>query len=97
MEIAYFIGFCFIGYWIYFSINKEGLLWIPRAIVNVGSFVLWIYSTFTIYSKFGVGLLQVLASVGIIIGLVLIALSVNDKLDELSGELLKKNPYDKNE
>ena len=82
MGIAYFIGFCCIAYCIYFSIKKEGLLWIPRIIVGLGSFVLWIYSTFTIYSKFGVGLLQVLASVGIMIGLSLVALRINDKLDE---------------
>ena len=97
MGIAYFIVFCCVGYWIYFSIKKEGLLWIPRIIVNLGSFVLWGYLSLVIYPKIWVGRLQLLASIGTIIGLVLVVLPINNKLDELSGELFEKNPYDKNE
>ena len=97
MEIAYFIGFCCVGYWIYFSIKKEGLLWIPRIIVNLGSFVFWGYLSLVIYPKIGIGWLQALATIGTIIGLVLVALQINDKLDELTGEKFMKNPYDKNE
>ena len=97
MGIAYFIGFCCVGYWIYFSIKKEGLLWIPRVVINIGSFVLWGYLSLVIYPKIGIGWLQALATIGTIIGLVLIALPINDKLDELTGEKYLKNPNDKNE
>ena len=82
MEIAYFIGFCCVAYWIYFSIKKECLLWIPRIIVNLGAFVLWGYLSLVIYPKIGIGWLQFLATIGILIKLVLIALPINDKLDE---------------
>ncbi len=83
MEIAYFIGFCCVAYWIYFSIKKEGLLWIPRLIVNLGSFVLWGYLTLVIYPKIGISWLQFLASVGTMIGLIVfIVMPINDKLDE---------------
>ena len=97
MGIAYFIGFCCVGYWIYFNIKKEGILWIPRALTNIGGFVLWGYLSLIIYPKIGIGWLQFLATVGTMIGLVFIVTPINDKLDELTGEKYMKNPNDKNE
>ena len=97
MGIAYFIGFCCVGYWIYFSIKKEGLLWIPRVVVSFGGFILWFYLNFLIYTKFGVGFLQVLATVGIMIALSWISYIVNFKIDEIQGVSYEKNPNDKNE
>ncbi len=97
MGLAWFIGFCCVGYWIYFSIKKEGILWIPRFVVCFGSFGLWFYLALAIYPKIGIGWLQFLATIGTIIVLVLIDLPINDKLDELTGEKYLKNPNDKNE
>ena len=93
MGLAWFIGFCCVGYWIYFSIKNEGILWIPRAIVNLGSFVLWMYLIFTQYGKIDNKFFQILATSGTIIVLVAIALPINEFLDELTLKRLGKEPY----
>ena len=98
MEFYYFIIFGLGGLWVYYSIKNEGILWIPRIIVNLGSFVLWGYLTLVIYPKIGISWLQFLATVGTMIGLIVfVVMPINDKLDELTGEKYMKNPNDKNE
>ena len=93
MEIYYLIIFGLGGLWVYYSIKNEGILWIPRIIVNLGSFVLWAYLSLVIYPKIGIGWLQFLATIGTIIGLVLVALPINDWLDEETVKRLGKEPY----
>ena len=39
MNAITFIVFGFISYWIYFSIKKEGVLWIPKILLCIGGFV----------------------------------------------------------
>ena len=93
MEFYYFIIFGLGGLWVYYSIKNEGILWIPRIIVNLGSFALWAYLSLVIYPKIGIGWLQFLATIGTIIGLVLVALPINDWLDEETLKRLGKEPY----
>ena len=93
MEFYYFIIFGLGGLWIYHSISNEGILWIPRAIVNLGSFVLWMYLIFTQYGKIDNKFFQILATSGTIIVLVAIALPINEFLDELTLKRLGKEPY----
>ena len=93
MEFYYLIFFGLGGLWVYWSIKNEGILWIPRAIVNLGSFVLWMYLIFTQYGKIDNKFFQILAIAGTIIVLVAIALPINEFLDELTVKRLGKEPY----
>ena len=43
MNAITFIIFGFIAYWIYFSIKNEGIFWIPKMILGIGSFALFIW------------------------------------------------------
>ena len=93
MEFYYFIIFGLGGFWVYWSIKNEGILWIPRVIVNIGGFALWGYLTFTQYGKIDNKFFQILAIAGTIIVLVAIALPINEFLDELTVKRLGKEPY----
>jgi len=90
MEIYYLIIFGLGGLWVFFSIKNEGILWIPRAIVNIGSLVLFVYLTSEYYSKIENNILFVLAFAATLIPLVLIALLVNTILDEAIEKRLRK-------
>ena len=39
MKAITLIIFGLMGYWIYFSLKKEGILWIPKIILCIGGFV----------------------------------------------------------
>ena len=65
---------------------------IPRAIVNIGSFVLFLV-TFVHYSKIENNILFVLATAATLIPLVLFALLINTILDEATEKRLGKEPY----
>ena len=90
MEIYYLIIFGLGGLWVYLSIKDEDILWIPRAIVNIGSLVLFFYLTSEYYSKIENNILFVLAFAATLIPLVLIALLVNTILDEAIEKRLRK-------
>ena len=90
MEIYYLIIFGLGGLWVYLSIKNEGILWIPRAIVNIGSLVLFFYLTSEYYSKIENNILFVLAFAATLIPSVLIALLVNTILDEAIEKRLRK-------
>ena len=90
MEIYYLIIFGLGGLWVFFSIKNEGILWIPRAIVNIGSLVLFVYLTSEYYSKIENNILFVLAFAATLIPLVLIALLVNTILDEAIEKRFRK-------
>ena len=93
MEFYYLIIFGLGGFWVYWSIKNEGILWIPRAIVNIGGFVLFFYLTFVHYSKIENNILFVLAMAATLIPLVLFALLINTILDEATEKRLGKEPY----
>ena len=93
MEFYYFIIFGLGGLWVYYSIKNEGILWIPRAIVNLGGFALWFYLVFSQYGKIDNKFFQIVASAGTIIVFVLIALPINEMLDEETVKRLGKEPY----
>ena len=88
MEFYYFIIFGLGGFWVYWSIKNEGILWIPRVIVNIGGFALWGYLTFTQYGKIDNKFFQLIAIAGTMIVFVLVALPINEILDK------EKNLYD---
>ena len=90
MEFYYLIIFGLGGLWAYWSIKKEGIFWIPRAIVNIGGFGLWMYLTFEYYSKIENNILFVLAMAATLIPLVLFALLINTILDESIDKRLRK-------
>ena len=48
MNAITFIVLGLIGYWIYFSIKNEGIFWIPKAVLGLGSFGLWITLIFKV-------------------------------------------------
>ncbi len=93
MEFYYFIIFGLGGLWVYYSIKNEGILWIPRAIVNLGGFALWFYLVFSQYGKIDNKFFQIVASAGTIIVFVLIALPINEILDKETVKRLGKEPY----
>ena len=93
MEFYSFIIFGLGGLWVYWSIKNEGILWIPRVIVNIGGFGLWVYLTFVHYSKIENNILFVLAMAATLIPLVLFALLINTILDEATEKRLGKKPY----
>ena len=93
MEFYYFIIFGLGGLWVYYSIKNEGILWIPRVIVNLGGFALWFYLVFSQYGKIDNKFFQIVASAGTIIVFVLIALPINEMLDEETVKRLGKEPY----
>ena len=93
MEFYYFIIFGLGGLWVYYSIKNEGILWIPRVIVNIGGFILWFYLAFTQYGKIDNKFFQIVANAGTIIVFVLIALPINEMLDEETVKRLGKEPY----
>ena len=93
MEFYYFIIFGLGGLWVYYSIKNEGILWIPRVIVNLGGFALWFYLVFSQYGKIDNKFFQIVASAGTIIVFVLIALPINEILDEETVKRLGKEPY----
>ena len=76
-----------------YSIKNEGILWIPRVIVNLGGFALWFYLVFSQYGKIDNKFFQIVASTGTIIVFVLIALPINEMLDEETVKRLGKEPY----
>ena len=93
MEFYYFIIFGLGGLWVYYSIKNEGILWIPRVIVNLGGFALWFYLAFSQYGKIDNKFFQIVANAGTIIVFVLIALPINEMLDEETVKRLGKEPY----
>ena len=93
MEFYLFIIFGLGGFWVYYSIKNEGILWIPRVIVNIGGFILWFYLAFTQYGKIDNKFLQIMAMAGTMIAIVLVALPVNDWIDEETPKRLGKEPY----
>ena len=93
MEFYYFIIFGLGGFWVYWSIKNEGILWIPRVIVNIGGFALWGYLTFTQYGKIDNKFFQLIAIAGTMIVFVLVALPINEMLDKETVKRLGKEPY----
>ena len=93
MEFYYFIIFGLGGLWVFYSIKNEGILWIPRVIVNLGGFALWFYLAFSQYGKIDNKFFQIVANAGTIIVFVLIALPINEMLDEETVKRLGKEPY----
>ena len=49
MNAITFIVFGFIAYWIYFSIKNEGIFWIPKTILCIGGFALFIWGGAFLY------------------------------------------------
>ena len=93
MEFWYLIIFGLGGFWVYWSIKNEGILWIPRVIVNIGGFALWGYLTFTQYGKIDNKFFQLIAIAGTMIVFVLVALPINEMLDKETVKRLGKEPY----
>ena len=93
MEFWYLIIFGLGGFWVYWSIKNEGILWIPRVIVNIGGFTLWGYLTFTQYGKIDNKFIQLIAIAGTMIVFVLVALPINEILDKETVKRLGKEPY----
>ena len=93
MEFYYLIIFGFVGLCAYSGIKKEGILWIPRAIVNIGGFLFWGYLTFVHYGNIDNSFLKIFAIAGTMIALVGIALPINEILDEAIIKRLGKDPY----
>ena len=104
MGIAYFIGFCCVGYWIYFSIKKEGLLWIPKALTAIGFGVLFFWSVFAVgkvlADKDVSGILKFAYFIGFV-GFwyymqMEIVMKLVDKFEEKIKERIGHDPYKKN-
>ena len=93
MEFWYLIIFGLGGFWVYLSIKNEGILWIPRVIVNIGGVALWGYLTFTQYGKIDNKFFQLIAIAGTMIVFVLVALPINEMLDKETVKRLGKEPY----
>ena len=93
MEFYYLIIFGLGGLWVYWSIKNEGILWIPRVIVNIGGFILWLYLTFTQYGKIDNKFFQIIAIAGTMIVFSLVILPINKILDKETVKRLGKEPY----
>ena len=93
MEFYYLIIFGLGGLWVYWSIKNEVILWIPRVIVNIGGFILWLYLTFTQYGKIDNKFFQIIAIAGTMIVFGLVILPINKMLDKETVKRLGKEPY----
>ena len=97
MNILTFIVFGFIAYWIYFSIKKEGIFWIPKAVIALGSFVLWMTLNYKVFNFFLSTPFYYFKSfiAGIIFAIIIFPISYRllDLIEKKIEERVGKNPY----
>ena len=108
MTIFAFIIFGFIGYWVYFSIKNEGIFWIPKAVIAIGSFALFIWGITFLYpilwepflkSTSALGQLLKTAIVGLTYSMIYFSIAFKtvykwlDKIEEKIEERMGKKPY----
>ena len=54
MRIVYFICFCSVGYWVYYSVKHEGIFWLVRTLILLASLTIAIGIPFAVNSKFSI-------------------------------------------
>ena len=108
MNVFVFIILGFIGYWVYFSIKNEGIFWIPKMILCIGSFALFIWGGAflipilwepLIKSTSALGQLVKTAIFGLTYSMIFCSIAFKtvfkwlDKIDEKIEERMGKKPY----
>ena len=108
MNILAFIVFGFIAYWIYFSIKNEGIFWIPKAVIAIGSFALFMWGVAFLYpllwepflkSTSALGQLLKTAIFGLTYSMIFCSIAFKtvykllDKIEEKIEERMGKKPY----
>tara|TARA_Y100001978_G_C23432659_1_gene309110 strand:- start:224 stop:553 length:330 start_codon:yes stop_codon:yes gene_type:complete len=109
MNAITFIVFGLIGYWIYFSIKKEGIFWIPKMILCIGGFALFIWGGASlipilwepfIKSTSALGQLIKTAIFGLTYSMIFSSIAFQtvfkwlDKIDDKIEERIGKKPYE---
>ena len=108
MNVFVFIILGFIGYWVYFSIKNEGIFWIPKMILGIGSFALFIWGGAflipilwepLIKSTSALGQLVKTAIFGLTYSMIFCSIAFQtvykwlDKIDDKIEERMGKKPY----
>ena len=94
MSAITLIVFGLIGFWVYWSVKHEGIFWIPKAIVAIGGFSLWITQMFKYLQKFqGNWPLQLIAIIFVSVILLTTSNFLLDKIQKKIDERVGNDPY----